>query len=71
MTVKEHIKLLKTLPQDMEAWFTWDESGECWPLTKMFGCVTTVRRTRHGKKFRMEECDPKHKSAKKVFLVNG
>lgn len=71
MTVKDHIKLLETLPQDLEVWFTWDESGECWPVLGMFGTVTTVRKRKSLKKFRTEECDPKHKSAKKVFLVNG
>ena len=29
--VKDFIEHLKTLPQDLEVWIFWDESGECWP----------------------------------------
>jgi hypothetical protein len=71
MTVKDHIENLKKLPQDLEVWFTWDESGQCWPVTSMFGETTTIKRKKRLRKFRMEECDPKEKNAKKVFLVNG
>lgn len=32
MTVHEVIEHLKTLPQDMEVWDLWDESGKYYPL---------------------------------------
>ena len=42
MTVKDLIEHLKTLPQGMEVWQTWDESGEYWPATKPLGRVDWV-----------------------------
>jgi hypothetical protein len=35
ITVSDLIEHLKTLPQNMEVWDFWDESGEYWPCEKM------------------------------------
>ena len=38
-TVKDLIEHLQTLPQDMEVWGTWDESGEAWLMSCAADCV--------------------------------
>ena len=50
MTIKDVIEHLQTMPQDMEVWVTWDESGEYWPATEPQGRVDRiVQMTRCGK----------------------
>jgi len=65
------IKHLKTLPQDLELWVRWDESGECWPMTK-FPCeIVDVAKTRRHGTHRWEEYQEwngKRKSRKSVIL---
>jgi len=43
MTIADVIAHLKTMPQDMEVWRTWDESGEYWPATEPQGRVDWVQ----------------------------
>ena len=42
MTVKEQIEYLQTLPQDLEIWHEWDESGECFPTPEPRGGIAYV-----------------------------
>ena len=56
MTIAEMIEYLKTYPQSMEVWKTWDESGECWPASKLgIGSIRRVVRRRVNGKMRWEE----------------
>ena len=51
MTVADHIKHMLTLPQDMEVWRCWDESGEYLPAEEPLGRVDTICRS-NGRSWR-------------------
>ena len=55
MTVKEQIEYLQTLPQDLEVWHCWDESGECFPTPSPRGEILYVKNIRRRDKRRWEE----------------
>ncbi len=57
ITVKDVISHLQTLPQDMEAWTVWDESGEYSPLTQPVGRIDLITEcvARRGRRSRWEE----------------
>ena len=52
MTVADLIEELKALPQGLEVWTTWDESGEYWPAEngKAFRVDDIAERTLLGRK---------------------
>lgn len=54
MTVKDVIAHLQTLPQHMEVWMTWDESGEYWPATRPQGRVDRIELVPHRRGPRWE-----------------
>ena len=45
MTIADVIEHLKTMPQDLEVWVTWDESGEYWPAVKPQARVDWIHET--------------------------
>ena len=55
--MKEQIEYLQTLPQDLEIWHEWDESGECFPTPKPRGYVTRVHEVERRRGTRWEEDD--------------
>ena len=55
MTVKEQIEYLRTLPQDLEVWHCWDESGECFPTQSPRGEITYVHEKERCHRLRWEE----------------
>ena len=55
LTVKDVIAHLQTLPQDMEVWSVWDESGQYAPLRVNPGRIDTIREVRRGNVLRWEE----------------
>jgi hypothetical protein len=72
MTIKDVIAHLQTMPPDMEAWVTWDESGEYWPATQPQGRVDwVIQQTRRGKTRWEESYEPGKGKAVCVLLSNA
>jgi hypothetical protein len=72
MKLKDHIAYLQTLNPELECWFFWDESGECWPCKKYMGSIVYVGEEECGSRGEKRfEFDYKRKARyKKVFMTD-
>lgn len=73
MKLKDHIAYLQTLNPELECWFFWDESGECWPCKKYMGSIAYVGEeklddSRDKKRFGFSH--KKQAGYKKVFMTD-
>lgn len=69
IAIKDVIEHLKTMPQDMEVWETWDESGEYWPVTKQQGRIDHVINVRRTGRRRWEKSQNNRGKAVCVLLA--